>query len=291
MSLLSYPKISIVTTNFNGGEFLERAIQSVISQQYPNLEYIIIDGKSTDNSVDLIRKYESQITYWVSEPDGGMYEGLQKGLSKSTGDIMAWLNSDDLYHPGALFRIAEFFSEFPQIKWLTGVPTALDEKDNTIIPVCHDYPVWSKTRFYSFDYKWIQQESTFWKRELWITAGSTLNTSLKYAGDFELWLRFFRYERLYSAPVLVGGFRLRRDGQQSVVHLGKYMKEARTCLLKELKKIPISDFFLIPFNYLDRILISIPGVKKIYHASGLRKLMGYPGKFVFNPRTQKFELK
>lgn len=284
----NYPKISIVTTNFNGGEYLERTIKSVISQNYPALEYIIIDGKSTDNSVQIIKKYESHIYYWVSESDSGMYEALQKGFEKSTGSIMAWINSDDLYHPNAFFRIAEFFIEFPKIKWLTGVPTAIDEQDNVMIPVFPEYPAWSKIRYYSMDFKWIQQESTFWKRELWDKAGGTLNTSLKFAGDLDLWLRFFKYEKLYVAPILTGGFRLRKEGQKSIENMDKYLLEAKRCIRKERSFLQI---FSLPINLIDRILISIPLVQKVYYLSGIRKFLGYPQKIHFNPSTQKFELK
>ena len=100
-----YLKISIITPNYNGGKYLEATIKSIISQNYPNLEYIIIDGGSTDNSIDIIKKYEKHINYWTSEPDNGLYDALSKGLSISTGKIMGWLNSDDLLHPKSLFTI------------------------------------------------------------------------------------------------------------------------------------------------------------------------------------------
>ena len=285
------PRISIVTVNYNGAEFLERTIKSVLDQRYPNLEYVIIDGGSTDGSVDIIRKYESQLLYWLSEPDTGMYDAIQKGFEKTSGDIMGWINSDDIYHPNAFFRIAEIFSDYPQINWLTGVPTAIDEKDNVMVPSFEDYPMWSKLRFYSGDFKWIQQESTLWKRTLWTAAGSTLKTKLKYAGDFDLWLRFFRYEKLYIVPVLFGGFRMRKLGQMSVTHRKEYIKEATDCLKREMTKISFLNYLLIPLNYIDRILISIPLIKKIYYNSGFRTILGYPEKIVFNPKTQKLELK
>jgi glycosyltransferase involved in cell wall biosynthesis len=100
------PKISIVTPSFNQGEFLEECIDSVLSQNYPNLEYIIMDGGSTDISILIIKKYEKYLTYWQSQPDGGHYAALNQGFNKTTGEIMAWLNSDDKYHPNAFFKVA-----------------------------------------------------------------------------------------------------------------------------------------------------------------------------------------
>lgn len=283
-----FSKISIVTVNYNGALYLERTIQSVLSQKYPNLEYVIIDGGSTDGSLDIIRKYESQLHYWVSEPDKGMYDALQKGFEKTSGDIMGWINSDDLFHSKAFFRIAELFSDYPQIKWLTGVPTAIDEADNVMVPRAYDYPVWSKLRFYAMDYKWIQQESTVWRRSLWEKIGSKLNTSLKFAGDFDLWLNFFTYEKLYAAPVLIGGFRLCKEGQKSIENIDAYKKEVRMCLRK---KVLISSYFLIPLNVIDRALISLPLFRTLYHKTGIRKLLGYPPKIEFNAKTQKLVLK
>jgi glycosyltransferase involved in cell wall biosynthesis len=102
-----FPKISIVTVNYNKGNFIEDTIQSVISQAYPNLEYIIIDGASTDNSISIIKKYEDKLSYFISEPDKGMTDALMKGFAKATGEIFAWINSDDTYLPGAFMYVAK----------------------------------------------------------------------------------------------------------------------------------------------------------------------------------------
>ena len=107
---MNYPKISIVTPSFNQGIFLEATIQSVLNQNYPNLEYIVIDGGSTDNSVKIIKKYEKYLSYWVSESDRGQSHAINKGFTISTGEIMGWLNSDDLYTSGALNHVANVFS-------------------------------------------------------------------------------------------------------------------------------------------------------------------------------------
>src|SRR6266540_2247918 len=114
-----YPRISIITPSFNQGAFLEQAIRSVIVQNYPNLEYVIIDGGSTDNSIEIIKKYEKHLHYWISEKDNGQYDAINKGFAKSSGVIMGWLNSDDMYCPWALKTVSSIFSECPNIEWLT----------------------------------------------------------------------------------------------------------------------------------------------------------------------------
>jgi glycosyltransferase involved in cell wall biosynthesis len=122
------PSISIVTPSYNQGQFLEETIQSVLNQNYPNLEYIIIDGGSTDNSVKIIRKYEDRLAYWVSEKDRGQTEAINKGFKIATGELIAWINSDDYYCENVFFRIAAFFSANPEIMLIYGNSYFVDEK-------------------------------------------------------------------------------------------------------------------------------------------------------------------
>ncbi len=251
---MNYPKISIVTPNFNGDKYLEETIQSVLSQNYPNLEYIIIDGGSTDNSVAIIKKYENQLKYWISEPDKGLYDAVQKGFDQSTGEIMAWINSDDLYHIKSLFSIAEIF-KMNEVNWLQGNPSFFDEQGR-IVSV-GGLKKWSKLDFYLGNYKWIQQESVFWRRTLWEKAGGQMDVKMKYAGDLELWLRFFRHEKLYVTTSLLGGFRLRSEGQLSLDFLDDYIKEAECKIRYELEnKLSIEENKLIQeikdYNYFAR---------------------------------------
>lgn len=226
----TYPKISIVTVNYNGKRFLEKTILSVIGQSYPNLEYIIIDGGSTDGSLDIIKQYQDQLAYWVSEPDGGMYHALQKGFGKSTGEIMAWINADDCYHPQSLFSVAEIL-QLENIEWIVGNPSFIDLHGRTVR--CNNVSRWSKYNYYALEYKFLQQESVFWKRSLWEKAGSYISKDLKYAGDLELWLRFFRHAKLYPTTALLSGFRQWSADQISIKNLEKYCAEAETCIANE----------------------------------------------------------
>jgi glycosyltransferase involved in cell wall biosynthesis len=294
-----FPKISIVTPNYNGGAYLEETIQSVLSQKYPNLEYIIIDGGSTDDSVAIIKKHESQLTYWISEPDSGMYEAIQKGFDKSTGEIMAWINSDDLYHNKSFFTVAEIFTKFEQVNWLQGIPSTFDEAGRTV--AISFMKRWSKLDYYLGNFQWIQQESVFWRRCLWEASDSKIATDMKYAGDLELWLRFFRQERLYVTSALLGGFRQRSEGQLSMNFLDEYMEEARGKIKEEIENlIPQEEKDLlvsikkynivmgnIPVTILKRIL------SKVYYSEIIKKkelYFSYPPMIYFDRFKQEFKI-
>lgn len=234
----TYPKVSIVTPNFNGGKFLEETILSVIGQNYPNLEYIVIDGGSTDNSLHIIEKYSKFFAYWESKPDNGLYHGLQKGFEKSSGEIMGWINSDDILQKKSLFAVSEIFSNNPRIQWIQGYPVVIDEMGRIVY---HRPHVSSKYFFYLKDYhdgRFIQQESTFWKRTLWDKAGGYISTQNKYAGDFELWIRFFQHEQLYITNTIIGAFRMRGEGQISRDHFQDYLLECDQIIDTILMNLP-----------------------------------------------------
>ncbi|MGZ9675105.1 glycosyltransferase family 2 protein [Flavobacterium sp. GNP001] len=294
-----YPKISIVTPNFNGGRYLEHTIQSVLSQDYPNLEYIVIDGGSTDNSVAIIKKYESHLAYWVSEPDKGLYDAVQKGFDCSTGEIMAWINSDDLYHPKAFFTVAEIFTNIKNVNWLMGIPSTFDELGRTVS--VSPLKRWNKLDYYLRNFEWIQQESVFWRRSLWTKSGSKVDSNMKYAADLELWLRFFRSEKLYVTQALLGGFRQRSEGQLSINFLDEYMEEARMKIKEEIENhipkkekdllISIKKYNIImnkmPYTFLKRILT------KVFYSDMIKKKQldfSYPPLICFDRVKQEFKI-
>jgi glycosyltransferase involved in cell wall biosynthesis len=289
--LQTYPKISIVTPCFNSERYLEETIQSVLHQNYPNLEYIVIDGGSTDNSIEIIKKYKNKLTYWVSEKDNGMYDALQKGFTKSSGEIMAWINADDLYHKNSFFIISELFGNFPQINWLVGAETSFDENSRCIYIT--QSRRFTKYDFLLGDFKWIQQESCFWRRSLWEKAGSCINTSLRYAGDFELWLRFFNFEPLYVTNSLIGGFRLRSQNQLSLEGMDKYLNEINVVLVKE--RTDKNDKALVRQHQMFYSIVKLLNRLRIFNSKGIIKL--YQKKkfglkeIIFNRITQNFEIK
>jgi len=164
----NWPRITVVTPSFNQGKFLEETIQSILNQNYPNLEYFIVDGGSTDNSVDIIKKYENKIDWWVSEPDKGQSDAINKALSKATGAFVSWLNSDDMLLPGALRRVAEFISSHTKADVVMGA-MLLGLVDGS---VCSYYrpsraPTWCMKRG-AMD---LLQPSTFIRRTDWLAIG------------------------------------------------------------------------------------------------------------------------
>ncbi|MCT7977394.1 glycosyltransferase family 2 protein [Laspinema olomoucense] len=247
---MNVPKISIVTPSFNQAEFLESTIQSVLSQNYPNLEYIIIDGGSSDHSLALIKKYEKYLHFWCSEPDGGQYDAIDKGFSHSTGEIMSWINSDDLYYPWTFKTVASIMSELPQVEWLTTLN--LGEWDwHGFCSGFTSSPGYSKEAFLdglycpqnkNYSGFVIQQESTFWKRSLWEKSGGHLSTEFKLAGDFELWSRFFYCAELYNVKSPLGGFR--RQINQRSRQIDLYAEESQKILLKMSKNLDYHSNFL-----------------------------------------------
>ncbi len=178
------PKITIVTPSYNQGQFLEETIQSVLGQCYPNLEYIVMDGGSTDNSVEIIKKYETHLAYWVSEKDGGQSAAINAGFSRATGDILGWLNSDDMYLPGALsYAASRLDPAKPEIIFgnCLHINEHSSETYGSDVEGCR-----KRKNLKLYDY--IIQPSTFWTQSAWETTGP-LESALHFGFDWEWFLR------------------------------------------------------------------------------------------------------
>ena len=184
------PRISVVTPSYQQASFLEQTIRSVLDQGYPNLEYIVMDGGSTDGSVEIIERYADRLSFWVSESDDGQSDAINKGFAHATGDIYCWINSDDYLEPNSLERVAKYFVEHPECEVLHGVCRCVDEsgRDQSAEPlrmmkgtVPEALATWTQN--------WFAQQSTFWRADLWKDVGG-LDCSLHYAMDYDLWQKF-----------------------------------------------------------------------------------------------------
>lgn len=249
MPQINYPKISIITPSYNQGQFLEETILSVLNQNYPNIEYIIIDGGSTDNSVEIIKKYEKYLAYWVSEKDRGQTHAINKGLKRATGDILSYLNSDDIYLSGALVKIAEFFENNPRIDIVYGDCYIINERGALV----------KKKKEIAFDYLMgcmigfgiiIIQPSTFFKKGAVGDVGY-FNENLHFVMDANYWFRCTQKGLTFKhIPRFLSGFRWHYDSktQSSSNNIIQGKEKERLHLCKDAyDSLAISK--IIPFQF------------------------------------------
>lgn len=210
--LKSPPVISIVTPSYRQGEFIERTIKSIVDQGYPYLEYIIQDGGSRDETLDVLARYEEFLAYAASVKDNGFGNAINRGFRRSTGEIMAWLNSDDLLLPGTLHYVASYFERHPNVDVVYGHRVVIDSLDADIgrwVLPPHDDEILSWA-----DY--VPQETMFWRREIWEKAGGQIDESLRFAIDWDLLLRFRAAGATFArVPRFLGGFRVHAQQKTS----------------------------------------------------------------------------
>lgn len=204
----AWPKISIVTPSYNQGQFIEETIRSVLLQGYPNLEYMIIDGGSTDDSVEIIKRYERWITYWTSKPDRGQSHAINKGFVRSTGQIIAWLNSDDVYAPKAFEKVAVFLGSHSNVDMVYGICKQIDELGDGI--GCCPRESYDIRKLLCFEFV-ISQPAVFLRKYVAESVGY-LDEGLHVAMDTDLWIRIalagFKIEYF---PELLSFVRMYRD--------------------------------------------------------------------------------
>ena len=274
--------VSIITACYNSEEYIEKCIQSIIGQDSDNYEHIIIDGVSTDRTLEIIKKYENQYNMrWISEPDNGMYDAITKGFSMANGDIIAWLNSDDTYMPWAIRTMHYVMEQYPNVSWCTGLPSSQDEKGiptlgKAIQPAYARrmiYKGWHHGRGLGF----IQQESTFWRREALELVDLNSFKQYRAAGDYYLWKSFASKLDLFSVDTPIGCFR-NHDGQISS-NLALYFSEIKN----DYSLIKLFIWFLNKCFGLNRIYYFV-NRKKILH---IRKKRAFSQKFKDTISIQK----
>jgi len=191
------PLVSIITPSFNQARFLEQTMRSVLEQDYPNIEYLVADGASTDGSVDLIRKYEKKLAWWISEKDAGQADAINKGLSRAKGEIVAWLNSDDYYMPGTVASAVKALMEHPQAGFVFGNVRVVAEDESIINQLT--YGDWGLADLMAF--RIIGQPAVFMRREVLERAGS-LDLSYHLLLDHQLWIRVAMEGKMVYVPQL-----------------------------------------------------------------------------------------
>ena len=231
------PKISIVTPSFSQGNFIEKTLQSVLDQGYPNLEYFVQDGGSTDETITVLKRYENKLSGWVSEPDNGQSQAINRGFCQTKGDIMAWLNSDDLLLPGALDCVADYFNAHPDIDVIYGNRLMIDENDmeigRWILPGHH------AAAMSYVDY--VPQETLFWRRTMWDKVGGHIDESFRFAMDWDLLVRFRDAgARFAHIPRFLGAFRIHAHQKTSAVINEIGFKEMNRIRERQLGRVPSS---------------------------------------------------
>lgn len=207
-----FPRITVVTPSYNQAQYLESTILSILTQDYPNLEYIIIDGGSTDGSVEIIKRYASKLSYWVSEPDSGQSHAINKGLKIATGDWLCWQNSDDIFYPSTFLKIAEIIKKTPEVDFIIGDINLIDQGENVLKDVRYVKPTY---RSLLAEGMVLTNQSAFWRRDLQDKVG-LLNQNLHYGFDYEWFLRLLTIGKCaVHIPVIMGALRLHEETKTS----------------------------------------------------------------------------
>ncbi|OAI48200.1 glycosyltransferase [Gammaproteobacteria bacterium SCGC AG-212-F23] len=251
------PTISIVTPSFNQGAYIERTLQSVLQQNYPNLEYIVQDGASTDSTTDILKQYDSRLKHWESCGDKGQSHAINLGFRHASGEIMAYLNSDDLLLPGSLHYVGEYFANHPEVDVVYGHRILINENEDEIGRWV--LPPHSNKILPWVDY--VPQETLFWRRRIWEKTGAAIDESFRFAMDWDLLLRFQQAQaRFTRLPRFLGAFRVHSQQKTSALinevgdeemHRLRMRSHGRKIYPKEIKK--HARFYLLKHFFCQKL--------------------------------------
>jgi len=243
---MGLPKISIITPSYNQAKFIERTIQSILNQDYPDLEYIVIDGGSDDGTLEILKKYDDKII-WKSEKDKGLADAINKGLHLATGEIVGYLNSDDLYERGTLNKIGEFFKENRQVMWMCGKCRIINENSKEFYkPITWFKNFWLKRYSYSklLALNFISQPSVFWRRKL-IEEIGFFNCNLNFAMDYEYWVRIGRKYKPAIIDEYLASFRIHPKAMGTTGYSKQFKEELNIATQYSSHWLPILFHYLV----------------------------------------------
>lgn len=249
-SLIDPPSIAIATPSFRQGHFLERTLRSVLDQNYPRLEFAVQDGGSRDETVDVLKRYDDRLTHWASHPDHGQAHAINLGFQHARGEIMAYLNSDDLLLPGTLHYVADYFQRHPKVDVIYGHRVLIDERDAEV-------GRWVLPRHDNYTLGWVDfvpQETLFWRRGIWEKAGGAMDESFQFALDWDLLLRFVAAgANIVRVPRFLGAFRL-HDAQKTSTQIATRGEEEIQKLRERTlgRKVMLSEVGLAIKGYMRR---------------------------------------
>lgn len=250
-------KISVVTVSYNQGQYIRQNIESVLAQHYPNFEHIIVDGGSTDGTVDILKTYPH--LKWTSEPDRGQSDGLNKGFRRATGDVIAWINSDDMLAPGALQRVNDFFEANPDKSVVTGNQIIIDGQGRKLHTI--------RAEAFTYDHLLngtrtsVMQNSTFFRRSVLLDVGY-LDESFHYTMDHELFVRIARKYKSYTVDADLACFRVWESSKTSTAQF-KFFKELVRVKRKHHARIFSKGNVWLAWQFVKEPFKRIPGLRNL----------------------------
>jgi glycosyltransferase involved in cell wall biosynthesis len=264
----------MVTPALSGDEFLEATLRSVVYQDYPNLEYIVIEDGASVERRRILDRYKAHFLWLTCAPGTELCAALNMAFAKSTGEILGWLEPGEMLHTNGVAVIGGVFAALPKVDWITGRPFNFNPSG---MPTGMKHlERWSRIRFLAGGNKFIHRDTTFWRRSLWERADGALATEYGLAGEFDLFVRFFRHARLYSVDALIGGFRTHPGYHRAN---GSHHRYNRTCdEIADRELASVSGAYGAKlFRRLTRIIAYIPRVRRWWQKTALQSMYRCPG--------------
>lgn len=275
ISISTSPRITIIVPAISNDEHLEATLRSVVHQNYLNLELIVIEDGESGERRRLLEKYEPHFLWESCPPRTELCAALNMAFAKSSGEVLGWLEPGDMLHTNGLQVIGGVFTSFPDVEWITGRP--FNFTPSGMPTGVRHLERWSRIRFLAGGNKYIHRDTTFWRRSLWEKAGASLATSYGLAGEFDLFVRFFRHGRLYSVDALIGGYRTHPGNHNPETHAHRHYN--RICdEIADRELATVSGAYAAKFfRGLTRIVSHIPRVRRLWHKYALQSIYRCPG--------------